>query len=150
MADEDEERGKKRRAGDEKAADEATVKLIMSSYEGRRWMCRVLEFAAMYQPMYRMDGDVYGAMKRDGKADVGRFLLGQIDVYASNDYARLIREMKARNDRAAEAAQKAIEPEQEPEAFSPLEDMADRQMAEFQAQAAKRAAQAAKEQKTEE
>jgi hypothetical protein len=146
VADEDEDRGKKRRAGQENASAEQTIKSVMSTYEGRWWMAAVLERSNMYATLYHFDADTHGMAWRDGQADMGRYLLGQIDAYAANDYQRLIRERNARNEHAAEAAQKAREPEQEPEAQSPLEEAADRQMAEFQAAEARRA----REQKPEE
>lgn len=124
----------KRDAGQQTAADEQTIKAIMASYEGRRWMCSVLERSNMYSPMYRFDGDTVGMAWRDGAADMGRFLLGQIDQYAPNDYQRLIREMRARNERAAEAEQQRLKADEaEPEIVAIAEDWADRQMAEYEA-----------------
>lgn len=124
----------KRDAGQQTAADEQTIKAIMSSYEGRRWMCRVLERSNMYSPMYRFDGDTTGMAWRDGAADMGRFLLGQIDQYAPNDYQRLIREMRARNERAAEAEQQRLKADEvEPEIVAIAEDLADQQAAFYEA-----------------
>ena len=145
----DDNRDEKRRAGQETKRSSDTVKVIMSTYEGRWWMCELLAHCNMYGDAYRDDGDIYAALKRDGRANVGRFLLGQIDEYASNDYQRLIREMRARNERLAEAQKKAIEPEVEPEAHAMMDDLADRQVAYFRAEEARRAAEAAKGTKTE-
>lgn len=133
----DENRAAERRAGQETKRASDTVKVIMSTYEGRWWMAELLARSNMYVGAYRFDGDSLGMAWRDGQADMGRFVLGQVDEYAPNEYQRLIREMRARNERAAEAARKALEPEQEPEAFAMMDELADRQMAEFQAIAAK-------------
>ena len=143
----DENRDAARRVGQETKRSSDAVKTIMSTYEGRWWMAEFLERSNMYSTLYRFDGDAIGMAWRDGQADMGRYLLGQIDEFAPNEYQRLIRERRARIERAAEAAQKARDAEKETfDAHSPLEDAADRQMAEYQATALKHA----KGQKTEE
>lgn len=139
-------RDEKRRAGQDTKRASDTVKGIMGTYEGRWWMCETLAHCNMYADTYRDDGDIYGALKRDGRANVGRYLLGQIDEYAPNEYQRLIREMRARNVTRTEAAEKA-ERSKTAEDDAPFEatmdGLADRQAAIFQAAEAKRAREAA-------
>lgn len=145
----DEKRDEKRRAGQAFAAAETTIQAIMSTYEGRWWMCEFLTHCNMYGDAYLDDGDIYAALKRDGRANAGRYVQGQIDVFAANDYQRLIREMRARNTRAVEKAANVAEETRkeetgEVEFYSPLEEMADDQKAWFEAERARLAAEKAK------
>ena len=130
----DENRDEKARQGREIKAAEITVTAIMASYEGRRWMADLLERSNMYADVYRFDGDSLGMAFRDGQANTGRYLLGQIDEFAPNEYQRLIRERRERIKRMMEAAEKARKAEtDQPEPRAVLDDWADQQAAFYDA-----------------
>lgn|SRR5574340_710406 len=136
------DRDEKARAGREAKRASDTVKAVMSTYEGRWWMADLLERSNMFSDIYRFDGDPLGMAWRDGQANMGRYLLGQIDEYASGEYQRLIRERRTRLERTAEALQKARDSEQPfQEARATIDDRADDQLAAYEAEKSRRAQQ---------
>jgi len=92
----------KTEAGRAQKWDEEVVKALMSTAPGRMWVEKLLEECNMYSDAYREDGDVYAAMKRDGRASIGRYIVDQIDKYAPNNYNQMMRERRTRLARASE------------------------------------------------
>ena len=122
----------KRQAGREAKMTGDTLALVMGSYEGRFWMAELLARCNTFSPCYRQDGDALGMAWRDGMADIGRFLLAQLDEHAADSYQRMIRERRARIERVREKAEEdrkaqdaALEAGKN--ALSPLDAMADEQ-----------------------
>jgi hypothetical protein len=58
--------------------------------------------------LYLDDGDALGMAKRDGRADIGRYLETQLQEYVPDQFVRMIRERRTRMERDAEK-QKAAE-----------------------------------------
>lgn len=132
MAD-DPETAEKRDAGREVAAEDKTIQTIMASYEGRWWMWNFLSFCAPMHSRYKFDGDVYGAMVRDGHAAVGAHMMDQINRAAPELYLRMLRDHQTRLERAQER-EKAKTPDETPEIpemSTALERMAEEQAVKY-------------------
>ena len=120
-----------REAGQRDEWDKEVVKSLMSTAQGRHWVERLLERCAVYGDAYLEDGDLYGALKRDGRASIGRFILDQIDIHAPATYNQMMRERRARLARAQAKAKKAEAEPVETIRQTPLEDLADQQYKTF-------------------
>jgi hypothetical protein len=88
-----------RRAGDTETWDEKVLTALMTTPQGRYWMERLLEFCNVGGSAYHWDGDTAAAMKRDGMADVGRYLERELQTYCPDLYVRMIRERRGRAER---------------------------------------------------
>ena len=120
-----------RAAGREIAAEDVTIQAIMSTYEGRWTMWNLLTFCAPMHSRYKFDGDVYGAMVRDGHASVGAHLMGLIDRAAPEMYLRMLRDHQTRLEKQREREKtKTTEPGEEFTGETALERMAEKQRAE--------------------
>lgn len=102
MSVENEQRAAAGRAA--KRAEE-TIGVVMQTIEGRWWMADLLERCNTFTSLYRNDGDALGMAFRDGRADIGRFLLAQIEEHAPDLYARMMRERRTRIEKAREKAE---------------------------------------------
>lgn len=88
--------------------DEEVLTSLMNTPQGRYWMERLLDICCVGQEMYHWDGDALGMAKRDGMAQVGRYLETQLQEYVPDQFVRMIRERRTRLEREKEK-QKAAE-----------------------------------------
>jgi hypothetical protein len=129
-----EDNDRKRAAGQEAKWTADTLGAIMSTAEGRWWMAEFLDHCNLFGSTYRHDGDALGAAWRDGKADAGRYVFTQIDEHVPDLYQRMMRERRARLERArakAEEARKKAEAEIVPANVDPLDRLLDEQAARY-------------------
>jgi hypothetical protein len=88
--------------------DEEVLTALMNTPQGRFWVERLLDLCGVGRPLYLDDGDALGMAKRDGRADIGRYLETQLQEYVPDQFVRMIRERRTRMERDAEK-QKAAE-----------------------------------------
>jgi hypothetical protein len=129
--------------GENKVAewDRDVVNNLMGTPQGRFWMERLLDFCGAGRPTYADDGDALGMAKRDGRADIGRFLQGQLEEFCPDLFLRMVRERRGRAARAAAELRK-LQGAGEPDvdlARTPIDELADEQER-AAAEAAKRSA----------
>lgn len=98
----EDERVAARREGQHEEWDKKVLEEIMASAHGRYWMERLLDRCGTNQELYLNDGDVYAALKRDGRADIGRYLEGQLQDHTPDLFLRMIRERRARIQRVVD------------------------------------------------
>jgi hypothetical protein len=98
----DVENNRRREVGQAEKREETTIGVIMATYEGRWWMSDLLERCSLFTALYRGDNDAMGMAWRDGRADIGRFLLAQIDGHTPELYARMMRERRTRLEKQQE------------------------------------------------
>lgn len=141
MTDRQDDRTAARRAGERENWDSTVVNGIMDTPQGRYWMERLLDRCGAGHAVYGHDGDALGMAWRDGRGDIGRFLTGQLETFCPDLYLRMIRERRARVERArAKAEREETRREGGPEQHSgvtSIEELADAQRHEAEAQAAK-------------
>lgn len=126
-----------RDAGRDEASEKQTIEKIMGGYSGRQWMWDLLAFTGPYQARYLGDGDVHGAIHRDGRAAVGARLIDMIDRHCPDRYVEMVREHQARLKRKRDLeAQKGADPADEVPVMTAIERMGEAQEAKAEAEAA--------------
>lgn len=151
MTQADEERTAARRAGEPENWDAKVLNDLMATPQGRFWMERLLDRCGAGHAVYGHDGDALGMAWRDGRGDIGRYLMSQLESYCPDLYLRMLRDRRTRVERAREKAEREeARRSGESEAHSgvtAIEELADTQRREAEAEAARQAAAAKKQPK---
>lgn len=132
MTEQQDERTAARRAGEPENWDAKVVSELMATPQGRFWMERLLDLCGSRHPLYAHDGDALGMAWRDGRADIGRFLETQLEQFCADLYLRMVRERRARVERALERERREEErragPQDGHSGVTAIDELADEQL----------------------
>lgn len=82
------------RAAKQEAYKREAIRALMETPQGRVWMAEVLEFCHIYEePFTRGETDVTSF--KLGRANVGRYLMGDIQAVSPERYLEMLKESKA-------------------------------------------------------
>ena len=78
-SDPEQVRGRKEKQRRRDLLKKAALRGLMNTAEGRTWMWDVLERCGVYQLSYALGSDALAAVFREGRRDIGNFLIGEIN-----------------------------------------------------------------------